>query len=262
MVGQGQQRVLICLFNVVEPLGGHAVAEQFIIGHSGEKKLLFGDMFRLRGKFGLHVNRDNDLLHRLANLDQLRSARFGMRLQFPPFRPVISIVVVVNVTKQKASIALVDDQPDVAVDPHRPEVLVLRLVELVEAHSGTGRIDLQVERGGLDGLLLVAGQPGEAVGECVRDAKFHLDGSPLVQRFLSYQGQSGGNGRHSGRFTGREAPDLGLGFVGGAFADARNARSELSGISTKTTLSESRSINRQRSRRQRSVCGAHARQSE
>ena len=66
-----------------------------------------------------------------------------------------------------------NDQPDVAVHPHRPEVLVLRLVELVEAHAGIGRVELQVERRRLDGLLLVAGQSGEAVGESVGDAKFH-----------------------------------------------------------------------------------------
>ena len=59
------------------------------------------------------------------------------------------------------------------LDPHRPEVLVLRLVELVELHARVGRVHLQVEGRGLDGLLLVAGQPGEAVGEGVGDAEFH-----------------------------------------------------------------------------------------
>jgi hypothetical protein len=32
---------------------------------------------------------------------------------------------------------------------------------------------LQVERGGLDGLLLIAGQPGEAVGEGVGDEELY-----------------------------------------------------------------------------------------
>ena len=96
-----------------------------------------------------------------------------MRLQFAPLRPVISVVVMTDVAEQQARIALVNDQPDVAVNPHRPEVLVLRLVELVEAHSGIGGIELQVERRRLDGLLLVAGQSSEAVGEGVGDAEFH-----------------------------------------------------------------------------------------
>ena len=59
------------------------------------------------------------------------------------------------------------------LDPHRPEILVLRLVELVEAHARIGRVELQVEGRRLDGLLLVAGQSGEAVGEGIGDAKFH-----------------------------------------------------------------------------------------
>jgi hypothetical protein len=48
---------------------------------SGENELFRGAQLRLRGILCLHVNRDNDLLHRLAYLDQLRGSRFGMRLQ-------------------------------------------------------------------------------------------------------------------------------------------------------------------------------------
>ena len=120
--------------------------------------------------FRLHVHRDNDLLDRLAYLDQLCCAGFRMRFQFAPLRPVIGLVVVIDVAEQQARLAPVNDQPDVAAHPHRPEILVLRLVELVEAHAGIGRIELQVERRRLDGLAL-ARQPGEAVGEGVGDAK-------------------------------------------------------------------------------------------
>jgi hypothetical protein len=67
----------------------------------------------------------------------------------------------------------VNDQPDVAIHPHRPELFVLRLVQLMETHAGIGRIELQVERRRLDGLLLLASEPGEAVGEGVGDPKFH-----------------------------------------------------------------------------------------
>jgi hypothetical protein len=68
-----------------------------------------------------------------------------------------------------------DARPDplfCSANPHRPEVLVFRLVELVEAQAGTGGIDLQVERRRLDSLLLVDGQASEAVGEDVGDAEF------------------------------------------------------------------------------------------
>ena len=37
-----------------------------------------------------------------------------------------------------------------------------------------GRVQLEVENRGLDSLLLVAGEPGEAVDEGVGNAKFHL----------------------------------------------------------------------------------------
>lgn len=64
------------------------------------------------------------------------------------------------------------DQPNVAIDADRPEVLVLRPVELVEAHPRTGRVQLQVERRRLDGLLLVAGESSETARERVGDAEF------------------------------------------------------------------------------------------
>ena len=38
---------------------------------------------------------------------------------------------------------------------------------------GLAGLSCKIERGRLDGLLLVAGQAGEAVGECVGDAEFH-----------------------------------------------------------------------------------------
>lgn len=96
-----------------------------------------------------------------------------MRLQLAPFRPVVRLVVMADVAEQEARIALVNDQPDVRVHRNRPEVLVLRIVELVEVQARIGRVDLQVERGRLDGLLLVARQTREAVSERVSDAELH-----------------------------------------------------------------------------------------
>ena len=173
VVGQDQQRVLGRLLDVAEPLRRHAVAEQFVVGLVGEQRRFLRGRRRRQGQFRLHIDRDDDLLDGLADFDQLRGARFGMRLQLAAFRPVIGLVVVIDVAEQKAGGRLVNDQPDVAAHPHRPEVLVLCLVELVEAHAGIGRVELQVERRRLDGLLLVAGQSGEAVGEGVGDAEFH-----------------------------------------------------------------------------------------
>ena len=54
-----------------------------------------------------------------------------------------------------------------------PEVLVLRPVDLVPLQARMRRVHLQVERRGLDRLLLVTGQLREAVGEGVSDAELH-----------------------------------------------------------------------------------------
>lgn len=106
-----------------------------------------------------------------------------MRLQFASFRPVVSLVVVVNVTEQKGCIALMDDQANVAANTHRPEIFVLRFVELVKAHAGVGRIDLQIERGCLDRLLFVASKASEAIGECIGDAEIcHAGGRTRYEK--------------------------------------------------------------------------------
>ena len=63
---------------------------------------------------------------------------------------------------------------DVAADPHRPEVLVLGLVEFVKAQARRRRVQLQVKGRGLGGLLLVAGQSCEAVGESVGNPEVRL----------------------------------------------------------------------------------------
>ena len=55
-----------------------------------------------------------------------------MRLELASLGPVVSLVVMVHVAKQKAPLRLMDDEPDIGAHPHRPEVLVPRLVELVE----------------------------------------------------------------------------------------------------------------------------------
>jgi len=81
--------------------------------------------------------------------------------------------VVIYVAKQQTALRFVNDEPDVFTYPHRPEVLVPRLVEPVEAHTRTGRVHLQVKRGGLDRLLAVPGKTRETVGEGVGDAEVH-----------------------------------------------------------------------------------------
>ena len=49
---------------------------------------------------------------------------------------------------------------------------------------GIGRVELQVEGRRLDGLLLVAGQAGEAVGEGVGDEEVHDMSGSILDRTL------------------------------------------------------------------------------
>ncbi len=92
----------------------------------------------------------------------------------------------VHLSQGKAPRGPMDDQADVAADPYRPEVLIPRLVEFVKREAGVGRVDLQVERRGFDGLLLVAREAGETVGEGVGDAEVHqLTASPTRGRGLA-----------------------------------------------------------------------------
>ncbi len=47
-----------------------------------------------------------------------------MRLDPSQFGPAISIIVVAHIGEQQTSASLVDDNPDVATDAHRPEIRV------------------------------------------------------------------------------------------------------------------------------------------
>ena len=179
MIGEVEQRVLRRGPHVVQPLNGHAVAEQIVVRRVGEDRGLRRRRSGSRGPVGgrgdvhLHIPRHPNLAYRLADLDELRSARRRMPFQPPSFGPLVRRVVMIDVAEQEAGSGPVDDQPDVATDPNGPEVLVLRPVDLVQLQAGMRRVHLQVERRCLHRLLLVAGQLGKAVGEGVGDAELH-----------------------------------------------------------------------------------------
>jgi hypothetical protein len=54
--------------------------------------------------------------------------------------------------------------PRIEADAGGPEVSVFRFIDAVELKAGLGRVHLEIERGGLDGFLFVAGGAREAVG--------------------------------------------------------------------------------------------------
>src|SRR5215831_2319224 len=110
-----------------------------------------------------------------------------MRFQLATFRPRICAIVMIDIAEEKARVSPMDDKPYVGVHPDRPEPLVLCLVQFVEAETRRQRIHLEVECRRLDCLLLVAGQPRQAVGECVGDEERHsaVSGAPSSSMSMS-----------------------------------------------------------------------------
>ena len=60
----------------------------------------------------------------------------------------------------------------ITADTHRRKIGVLGTVEFVKAHARAGRVDLQVEDGGLDRFLILVAQFGQTVNKGVGDAEF------------------------------------------------------------------------------------------
>ena len=159
MVCQSKQRVRSGLLDVAEPLLGHAVTEKLVVGHFGENALFLDGRLRRGDDLGLHVDRDHDLLDRLAYLDQLRRARFRMRLKFAALRPVISIVVVADVAEQKARIVLCERSVGCRCSPAPTRSSCPSPYRAYESSCRIGRVELEVKRCRLYRLLLIAGQP-------------------------------------------------------------------------------------------------------
>ena len=60
-----------------------------------------------------------------------------------------------DIAKQEAAVCSMDDQSDVGIHAQRPKLGISGFVELVKLQAGMGGVELDVEGGGLDGLLLV-----------------------------------------------------------------------------------------------------------
>jgi hypothetical protein len=92
-----------------------------------------------------------------------------MCLDPTPFRPGIGIIMMVDIGDQRGIARLVDDQADIAIDPGRPEIRILALVEPMQLEAVTGRVHLQVKYACLNRLLVLTGQAVECSGEGVSD---------------------------------------------------------------------------------------------
>ena len=171
VIGQVEQRVLGGLTHVGQPLRRHAVAEQRRRRRCRRTAAawLAAAAASPRTYVGTTISS-----HPLADLHELRRAGLRVRLQLAPLGPVVGVVVVVDVAEQQAVGGPVDDQPDVALTRTDQKFLSFARSSLWKLKPGLAGIELQVEGGRLDRLLLVAGQPCEAVGEGVGDAEVHL----------------------------------------------------------------------------------------
>ena len=175
---QREEAVFVGRADVGQPVGGHADGEQRIIVQRGKQRRRGRRLLLALGRLGkdeIERRRRGDFLHALAHLDDLDRAGSRMRLDPPPFGPGIGVVVVADIGDQQAVARLVDDQADVAIDPRRPEIGVLALVDAVQLETVAGRVHLKIEDARLHRLLVQAGQPVERSGEGVGDQEVHCD---------------------------------------------------------------------------------------
>ena len=83
--------------------------------------------------------------------------------------------MVADIGDQQAVARLVNNQADVAIDPRRPEIGVLTVVDAVQLKTVAGRVHLKIEDARLHRLLVEAGEPVEGGGEGIRDEEVHLN---------------------------------------------------------------------------------------
>lgn len=148
-----RRRDLKCMFDGV-------LAELFknrIFPWEDQDAALCAEIMEGRRRADMRLVQTLDLAYLLADFDKLRGARFGMRFELAPLGPSIRLVVVIDVTQQQIVGAAMHDQTDIAIDAQRAEIRIARRIQLVELHTRMGRIKLQIERRGLNGLLLIAG---------------------------------------------------------------------------------------------------------
>src|SRR5579863_5676 len=174
VIRQFQQRILIGEADIRQPFGGDAIPQQLVLRDAGKQRWLQSRGLGDRWLLHLHVLRDDDLLHRLPNFDELRRAGLGVCFELPPFGPLIRVVVMTDIAQQQTGIGAVHDQPHIARHPNRPKPPILRLVEPVELQTRMRRVHLEIERRRLNSLLLIARESGEAIRERVGNPELHL----------------------------------------------------------------------------------------
>ena len=106
-----EQAVLVGGAHVGQPVCRNAEGEQLLVGDAGQgRRAVRGILLYL------HVDGDLDLFDGLAHLHELGRAGTGMGLQPAALRPVVGLVVVVDVAEQQAGLRAVGDDANVGAD--------------------------------------------------------------------------------------------------------------------------------------------------
>jgi hypothetical protein len=76
-----------------------------------------------------------DILDPLPHFHDLDGPSARVRFDPAALGPGVGIVVVADICQEEARLGLVDDDPDVATDPYRPEMWIARTLDAVEAQA-------------------------------------------------------------------------------------------------------------------------------
>lgn len=150
---------------------GSDIAKYFFFGRIGEQ--FRPGRFWPSELFNLNVLWNRNFFDGFTNLDQLCSTCFRVRFKFSPLCSIVGGTVVIDVAQQQIISGLMDDDANIAGDPHRPEVRITGAVKAMKLHSRMSGIELQVKRRRLHALLFLASEFRKAVCERVCDSKLH-----------------------------------------------------------------------------------------
>lgn len=128
---------------------------------------------------GHHISRNRDLPGDFTQFDQLRRPGLGVRLQPAALGPRVRLIVMTGEAQQQAPRVRWTISRRSRLARTDQKFLKSRPVELVELMPGICGVHLELERGRLHQLLLVAREAGQAVGEGVGDAQKFISAALL-----------------------------------------------------------------------------------
>ena len=169
MIRQIKECVLSCLSDALKPVLRDTVIKKLVVADMTKES-------RFRGGGDIDFDRDMDeyLFHAFPDFDDLCRASPRVCVYPAALCPCVGVVVMVDVAHQNAAIGLVDDHANVAACADRPEILVLRFVDAMEAQRRMRGVELQIEHRRFDGFLFLSGQFAERSWKGVSNEEVHL----------------------------------------------------------------------------------------